>query len=787
MYLHHSGQRSGFKSRAAALTLTTALTLTSALAWGATASAQTSDNDYGIDEIVVTSQKREQSLQDVPISVTALSAADLEAARVENTVDLQFNTPNLFLSANRNITVRGVGSQSFGGSNDTNIGILNNGVFLQSGSSFGEYFDLERIEVLRGPQGTLQGRNTTGGVINFISQKPTEEFGGYMTLQGESYNGVRATAALNLPINDVLSQRFAGTYLRRDGYTENLFDGGRIDGRDQYTLRSSTRFDTGTTTADLVLTYFREDSNQIGSVKSLCSPDPQFGCSPDTRAFDFPQLNFNLDNFLLPGIVRADTFVENPADLRVVDIDINPEREAEDFLATLEINHDFGNLTLTSVTGIREGNGRSLRDFDQGRRPNAFNPGGARVLPDDGFGNGVLTYQLFDFPDAQTVTTTDYRTSQTADNETEQFSQELRLTSNFDGRFNFIVGGYYLDADRGGTVNTYLPAAPVLAITTVGAVESTAVFGEVYVDLADNIEFIGGLRYSNDDKEISTANGLFALPAPNTGKASFDKVTGRAVVNWSPDLAASTDTSFYASFSRGYKSGGFNPGNAVNSTFDDEVIDAFELGSKNILMDGALQLNGAAFLYDYSNLIVGNIVGTLATNVNIPKAEIYGLEVESIYAPGNGLRLEASLGLLSAQIDSDFLKSDAARGGAFFQVNGNQLPNAPKRTLKLAAEYVYQTEGDWLLTPRVDFYSQSSFFSREFNTTADAVDGWEQLDLTFAVANEQMPWDVTFFVKNALDDDSITFLETNSNLVGSFKSAFLIDPRIFGAALHVEF
>ncbi|GLQ21382.1 hypothetical protein GCM10007854_23370 [Algimonas porphyrae] len=747
------------------------------------------DADADMDVIIVTAQKREQTLQEVPIAVTALSAADLESARIEDTKDLQFNAPNVFLSANRNITIRGVGSQSFGGTSDTNIGILNNGVFLQSGSTFGDYFDLERIEVLRGPQGTLQGRNTTGGIVNFISQKPTDEYGGYVTLQAESFNGIRATAALNIPISEQFSQRFAGNFIKRDGYTKNFFDGERIDGRDQYTVRSSTRFDNGTTSADLVLTYFNEDSNRANAVKSLCLPDPATGCSTDGVDTQFPLNTFPLDNFLLGGITRPGTFVDNPPDLRSVVIDINPVQDNDDFLATFELNHDFGDFLLTSVTGYREGNSRSIRDFDQGYRPNAFNPGtfGARTVADDGNGNGVLTYQLFDQPTDIFVTTTDYRTAQTAAGFREQFSQEVRLASDLDGRFDFLIGGFYLDADGGGSVNTYLPAAAVVALTTSGAVESYAVFGEVYVDLTDELEFIGGLRYSDDKKSISTANGLFALPAPNVAEESFDGITGRAVLSWSPDVAWSEDANFYASFSRGYKSGGFNPGNAVNPTFEDEVIDAYELGAKMILSDGAVQLNTAAFYYDYQDLIVGNIVGTLATNVNIPSSEVYGFELEGVYAPGNGLRFEGALGLLNAQIKSPFQSSDAARGGAFFEIRGNDLPNSPDVTLKLAAEYEYEVGDQWRLTPRVDYYTQSSFFSREFNTPSDEVESWDQLDLQLAIDNDNMPWDVTLFVKNVLDEDSITFLETNSNLVGSFKSAFLLDPRIFGAALHVDF
>ncbi len=165
---------------------------------------------------------------------------------------MQFNAPNVTLSANRNLTIRGVGSQSFGGTGDTNIGVLVNGVFLQSGSSFGDFFDMERIEVLRGPQGTIFGRNTTGGAVNFVTRRPTDAFEGYVDLQGESPRGVRASAALNIPLAPGLSQRFAANYINRDGYTKNLLDGANVDGRNQFTLRSSTRFEpTSSTLIDL--------------------------------------------------------------------------------------------------------------------------------------------------------------------------------------------------------------------------------------------------------------------------------------------------------------------------------------------------------------------------------------------------------------------------------------------------------------------------------------------------------------------------------------------------------
>jgi iron complex outermembrane receptor protein len=743
------------------------------------------------DEIVVTAQKKPENVQAVPIAITALNSAALEAAKIEDTKDLQFNAPNVTFSANRNITIRGVGSASYGGTGDTNIGVIYNGVFLQSGSSFGDYFDMERVEVLRGPQGTLFGRNTTGGVISFVSRRPTDEFEGYVEVQGESPRGIRANAAINIPIANGISQRFAANFVNRDGYTKNLLDNSMVDGRNQYTLRSSTRIKpTDSTTVDLTLTYFREDSNRQEAVKSLCTPDPAFGCSPNSVSPAFPTSNFLIDSFLLGGRVRPGTFATNPTSLREVRIDVKPFQKAEDFLATLEINQDFGNLTLTSVTGLRDGSNSSERDFDQGYRPNAFNPGtfGTHVIPDAGNGNGVMTYLL----SGQTVTTTDYRTSQTGGGTRKQYSQEVRLASRFDGGFNFILGGFYLNSRSSGYVDTWTPANRTFGAvskfdTRLGQVKSYAVFGEAYIDFTDNLKLTGGLRYSHDKKHIETASGTFALNPYFIGNAEFDKVTGRAILAWSPKLSFTKETNVYLSFSRGFKSGGFNPGNSTIPVFDSEVIDAYELGIKNTFLNGKGRLNLAVFNYDYSNLIVGNLVGTAVANTNIPKSRVRGLEAELVLTPVEPLRFEASLGLLDAEVRSNYLSQDPSRGSAMFQLQGNKLPNAPRRTLKLAAEYTIEAGNDWTVRPRIDFYSQSGFHSREFNVPADYVGSWGQLDASVQIANSGKDWSVTAFVKNLTNEDSITWLEVNSNLVGSFRSAFLLDPRTFGLSLRVGF
>jgi iron complex outermembrane recepter protein len=764
--------------------LAAALVASPAHAQDAAADGSGAETD-GDNVIIVTAQLREENVQDVPIAITALTGEDLQAAKIEDALDLQFNAPNVTLSANRNLTIRGVGSQSFGGTNDTNIGVLINGVFLQQGSTFGEFFDLERVEVLRGPQGTLFGRNTTGGLINFVTKKPTDAFEGYVSAQYESYDGKRLEGAINLPLAPGLAFRFAGNYVNRDGYTLNLFDGSRIDGRNQYTLRGSARFDTGAgTTVDFVVTYFDEDSNRANAVKTLCTPHPTFGCSPDSVSTDFPAINFTIDNIFLPGRVRADTFSENPANLREVRIDVAPIQRVKDLLATFEVNHDIGDtLRLTSVTGFRDGSNTSQRDFDQGTRPNAFNV--SNITPDNGQGNGVLTYLL---GPGNIISSTDYRTAQYGGGTRDQVSQELRLASDFAGPLNFLVGGYYLEANGGGFVDTYVPANRTNGFIASGntpkaVVKSKAVFGEVYFDITDTLSVLAGARYTKDDKSIKTASGTFALGPFFEGKASFDAWTGRGSIQWQPTPA----NNVYLTYSRGFKSGGFNPGNIGTPTFNSEFIDAYELGSKNQFLGNRVTLNAALFRYDYKNLIVGNIVGTLATNVNIPSSRVQGFELEANVEPVAGLVFEGALGLLDTEIRSSFSSSDPSRGGAFFQLQGNSLPNAPKRTLKLAAEYTAEFGGGWSLRPRADFYTQSGFFSREFNVGADRVGSWKQLDASLRLANDDMDLELGVFVKNLLDEDSITFLETNSNLVGSFRSAFLLDPRIFGVSVRKGF
>ncbi|MBC7505958.1 MAG: TonB-dependent receptor plug domain-containing protein, partial [Sandarakinorhabdus sp.] len=245
--------------------------------------------ESGMEEIVVTAQRTAQSLQDVPIAITAFSADALREKQINNASDLQLTLPNItFTKSNftgASFTIRGIGDLCVGTTCDSATGIATNDLPLFGTRIFEtEFFDLEQVAVLRGPQGTLFGRNATSGVINFITAKPTTDA---IHVAGEgdygNYKSIRAKGMFNLPINDTLAVRFAGTYLKRDGYTQNLYTNSAIDDRELYAVRGSLRWTpTDNTTVDLMAYYFHENDNRSRIQKQLCDRDPTgiLGCLP---------------------------------------------------------------------------------------------------------------------------------------------------------------------------------------------------------------------------------------------------------------------------------------------------------------------------------------------------------------------------------------------------------------------------------------------------------------------------------------------------------------------------
>ena len=470
---------------------------------GATETAQRTDNF----DIVVTAQRRAEALQSVPISVSAFNAEALERQQISNATDLQLSLPNItFTKTNftaSSFTIRGIGDLCVGFSCDVATGIHVNDMPLVSTRLFEtEYFDLDRVEVLRGPQGTLFGRNATSGVVNFITARPKlGEFQGSASAEYGNFNSIKLNGMLNVPISDWAGLRLAGYYLKRDGYTKNIFDDSRVDGRDLYAIRGTLRLRPAEgTTLDIIGYYFKEDDDRSRVQKQLCNNDPTgiLGCLPDTLEFETvngrstlaatlasnqflgiaSQGNPLITSFGLINLYGPDTYfggIVNPADLRTVNIDFKPTYKASETHLMARLEQELGQqLSITVTGGYARNTVDSRTDYNLvAGNPLSGNAGlvnlaNAALLPGALFGgsnpfapvvaalipngpNGpVCTSEVNlnytgvygGFTNRCTAGSTDYDRSRST---SRQYSIEAHLDSNFDGPFNFLLGGIYLD------------------------------------------------------------------------------------------------------------------------------------------------------------------------------------------------------------------------------------------------------------------------------------------------------------------------------------------------------
>jgi iron complex outermembrane recepter protein len=800
----------------------TALAMTFATPAFAQPTPQDAEEAADDGEIIVTAQRQAQSLQDVPIAVSAFSAEQLEKQQIENASDLQLTLPNVtFTKGNftgSSFTIRGIGDLCVGTACDSATAIHLNGSPLLGTRLFEtEYFDLERIEVLRGPQGTLFGRNATSGVVNFVTAKP-DASGFAASGEGEygNFDSIKVKGMINVPIGETLAVRAAGVYVKRDGYTTNLFTGRDIDDRDLYAVRGSIRWQpTDTTTLDLYGYYFREKDSRARIQKQLCQRDPTgvLGCLNNRRDFGATNTNSTFTGTLgsseflaingIPGFFGLNslygpdansTFV-NPPDVRTVNTDFDPEYFTSEQQYQARLEQEFGSFKL-QLTGLYQKNEVDSRQdytlnvasraglagapsatapFGTGLNALAaaaagsipglpasfFSPITSAIIPNGPA--GPLCVSDTDDPNtgafggnkicAATPLDLDRSTTRSR-----SYSIEGIITSDFDGPFNFLLGGIYVNAKARDTdyyVNAFaidyitgllgsfnalgrqgLAAIPGATPPPPGflgtsyfrnqtpdfSLKSYGIFGEVYFDFSDKLSFTGGLRYSNDKKSLTarstlasfltpyTATDVFGSPfingyavtgAPASSRLApfdadpttpctitstttsgiltpantsgceafqvrnvkYDEITGRAVLNYK----VTEDNLIYLSYSRGYKSGGINPPLqpifAVPTAFDPEIVDAFEIGSKNTFANGTFTLNATAFFYKYKKLQLSRIVARTSVNDNVD-ADIYGLELESIIRPTRELAVNMNFSYLKTKVIEDkFLSNPRDPGG----------------------------------------------------------------------------------------------------------------------------
>ncbi|MGN6496007.1 MAG: TonB-dependent receptor [Tsuneonella sp.] len=722
--------------------------------------------------IVVTAQRRSEALQNVPIAVSAFTQEALEAQQIDNASDLQLTLPNItFTKGNftgSSFTIRGIGDLCVGTTCDSATAIHTNGSPLFGTRLFEtEYFDLERVEVLRGPQGTLFGRNATSGVINFVTAKP--DLSGFHA-KGEAeygnYNSIKLKGMVNLPIGDTLGVRVAGFYLNRDGYTHNNYDDTQIDGRDMYAVRGSLRWEpSSSTTLDLMGYYFHERDDRLRIQKQLCQRDPTgiLGCLNAQRGFaktnsnstftgtlgseEFLQLNGIPGGFGLNSLYGPDAFAnyQEPQDARTVGTPFTPEYYARELQLQGHLDQQFGKINV-SLTGIyQETKVDSRQDYNLGVASRAnlqaalnklavfanpalvgpglasyFSPVAAALIP--GGPNGPLCTSdtradnLGAFEGYSICGDTPGGFDRSV-GEGKSWSAEAIVSSDFDGPLNFLVGAIYADSKAknvdyyvnafaidyitgllgsftslgNGLMPSYLATSFYRNNTPTFELKSYGIFGEVYYNITDRLKLTGGIRYNNDKKSVEARTTLanFLNPYSNDGDpfsspfvgsfdadpgvagnqlfqdrhVGFDAITGRAVL----DFQITPSNLVYASYSRGYKSGGINPPLspvfAVPEAFGPEHIDAFEIGTKNTFLNGALQLNLTGFYYKYKGLQLSRIIARTSVNDTID-ANIWGIELESVIHPSDRWLINMGVSYLNAKVAGDqFFSNPRDPGG----------------------------------------------------------------------------------------------------------------------------
>lgn len=735
----------------------------------------TADSD---NVIVVTAQRRAQALQDVPIAVSAFTAEALEAQQIENTSDLQLTLPNVtFTKTNftsSSFTIRGIGDLCVGVTCDSATAIhLNDAPLFGTRLFEGEFYDLEQIEVLRGPQGTLFGRNATSGVVNIRTARPNlSEFGAAGDFEYGNYNSIKAKGMINVPVGETLGVRVAGYYLNRDGYTLNQFDGDRYDDRNMYGLRGSLRWEPSSrTTLDLVAQYFREDDQRMRIQKQLCQRDETgvLGCLNSRLDYAFPDGSSTLGaifasqeffrirgvpsgqpglpNFSTGSLYGPDVFgtAVNPPDPRVINTAFAPNYFAEEWIVQGQLNQELGGGLNARVSGnwqnVKVDSQQDYNNAAQSRAPlqnglntlaaaagGAFGPGlqaylapiAARLIPDGP--NGVLCTSNSDpnlvgvFGAANdSICSMNPLAFDRSNNEQKSWTAEAIISSDWDGPFNFLIGGIYgqlhltensyyvnafgLDYASGllgafGALGAGLPPPAAGQSYFLGSpfyrnnsddlkVKTFGIFGETYYDINDRLKLTLGVRYNSDRKEVRARTPLFVdtagasvlvptnssditsalgyagldfdagLPGAQefaVRNAKFSEWTGRAVI----DYQITPSNLLYASYSRGYKSGGINPPLspvfAVPEAFAPEFVNAFEVGSKNTF--GALQLNLTGFFYQYKQLQLSRIVARTSVNDNVD-ADIWGIEAEAIIRPVRELAVNITASYLKTKVASD--------------------------------------------------------------------------------------------------------------------------------------
>jgi iron complex outermembrane receptor protein len=727
-----------------------------ALATATPVAAQTA-----IEEIVVTAQKREQRLIDVGASVTSLDGQALRTARVQGPTDLAMQVPNVDVKENipgaqAIVTVRGVGLNDFSSTNNSTVGVYVDEVFLASFAQMDfNFFDLDRIEVLKGPQGTLYGRNSTAGAINVLSAAPSlAGAGGYISGTAANFNRFEAEGAANVTAGETLAFRLSGKAVNQgEGYWESRTLGrdlGEQDiliGRAQALWKPTERF-------SMRLKFEAEKNrSEIGVGKF-------FGTISTTAA--------SCPDFANPGhCINSHGYTDTTTDKFAGDWEHPAPYRVSQWSGTGRIDADLGFAKLAAVTGY-------------------------------------INFKRGFYIDADAGPTSDAEFDQ--NDKVKQFSQELRLSGDV-GPGTWIVGAYY----SWDHVRTFSPGTlrdlfnTDVLITADQETKSRAVFGQIDWKLAERLTLVTGVRYTDEDRDyvggtrdlnpfglsfLCLAVGACA-PGPGQTQLSFADASisdknwsWRAGLNFKP----TDETLLYATIARGVKSGGFFNGITTSSfalaPYRPEQLTDYEVGVKARLFDRSLSVEASAFLYDYEDLQTQTFTNVGAVSLiklgNVDKATVKGLDLQAVWLPVQGLTLIAGAGVLDTELGSF---QTAGPSGVITVTKGNKLPNAPDVTLNVQARYAWTVMGDWTAAIQVGTHYSDHVFKEALNTPYLSADSYWLADARVSLASSS-GWELAVWAKNLGDKAYVA--QVTDNGVGMGYRVFNA-PRTYGVTLSKRF
>ncbi len=750
-------------------------TLLAPLSYGATGTSGL------IEEIIVTAQKREESLQETPVSVTAFTGDTIEALGFRQSVDITAQTPNFSVGYPNGDTgvpalfIRGVGLNDFGVLNQGPIASYADQSYISSNAAqIFQLLDVERVEVLRGPQGTLYGRNATGGAVNYVSRKPTPEWEGYGRGGFGKYGYTQFEGAVGGPISDTLGVRAAILKTDSDGWMKNRFTGHDQQGIDELAWRvlidaqPNDNLDLlfnvhgGRTKSDAVqyrhLGVWDGEGNPcgLGAIRA--------GQCVDILGYSeqIPYTTFNgVDVPATPGYREGNYDFEAKNDTKIWGV-------------SLTADWTVGDYVITSITSYDD-----VDDF----RPEETDAGPNDIL------TGELAVQQ------------------------ESFSQELRISTERDG-WSWIAGAYYLNDEAkdqtafdllwdlrplvaGDDVNCSLtpPGNPdgfcregfiyKFKSGTKQEIESFSVFFDTTIDLSEALSLSAGLRYTDETVDHSSdffydepSAGFPKMPGfPGSADTDFNNVSGRLVLNY--DL--SEDLMLYAGITSGFKGGGIQSTSDGISEYDEEKLLSYEAGFKSTLADGRIRFNGSAFYYDYKDLqvfafVIIDGIG-FSTISNAADARIYGAEFELQWLPVDNLFLNLGLGLLDTKYEDFVIPS-----GDF---SGNKITMSPEVTFNGLAQYDVPLGDLGGVTLQVDFNYQDETYFDALNNPLLSEDSYWIWNARVAWKSVDDHWEVAAYGRNLGDEEymvyafDLSFFGFNEEMIGT--------PRTYGLEASYRF